>query len=126
MQNEIKTLIDDVIVTEIGNLSGFDSGSEEKSAAINDLKKLYELRIEEKKLEQAEMERREESDSKKAQLEAQNKDRFINIGVQIGLTIMSLLAYDVWYRRGLKFEETGTITAPMTRNLLSKMLPGKK
>lgn len=126
MQNEIKTLIDDVIVTEIGNLSGFDSGSEEKSAAINDLKKLYELRIEEKKLEQAEMERREENDSKKAQLEAQNKDRFINIGVQIGLTIMSLLAYDVWYRRGLKFEETGTITAPMTRNLLSKMLPGKK
>lgn len=126
MQNEIKAMIDDVIVEEIGNLSSFETGSDEKTAAINDLKKLCELRIEEVKLEQARSEKRDEMKTRWAQIDAQNKDRFINIGLQIGLTVASLVAYDIWYRRGLKFEETGTITAPMTRNLLSRMLPGRR
>lgn len=126
MQNEIKTMIDDVIVTEIANLSAMDSGSEEKKAAIDNLKKLCELRVEEVKLDQAEREKREEFRTKWAQIDAQTKDRFINIGLQISLTVASLIAYDIWYRRGLKFEETGTITAPMTRNLLGRLLPGKR
>lgn len=126
MDDKIQKMMEDVIKEEIENLSSLDAGTKEKSAAVEDLKKLYELKIEEAKVEQAKCEKREELDTRWAQIDAQAKDRWINIGVQIGLTIASLVAYDVWYRRGLKFEETGSITAPMTRNLLSRMLPGRK
>jgi len=64
-----------------------------------------------------------ELELKKAQLDEQKLDKWVNLGMQVGLSMLSIVAYDVWNRRGLKFEETGTITSPMTRNLLSKMLP---
>lgn len=60
---------------------------------------------------------------RREQLYEQRKDRWINFGLQLGLTLVSVVAYDCWYRRGLKFEETGTVGSPMTRNLISRMLP---
>lgn len=67
--------------------------------------------------------RKAEIELKQAQLDEQKIDRWVNFGMQVGLAMVSVFAYDIWNRRGLKFEETGTITSPMTRNLLSKMLP---
>lgn len=126
MNKTIEIMIDDVIREEIGNLSSLEAGSKEKSAAVEDLKKLCELQIEAKKVDDAAYEKVEELDLKQKQLDQNKLDRWINIGLQIGLTAASLIAYDIWYRRGLHFEETGTVRVPMTRNLLSKMLPGRK
>ncbi len=47
MNEEIRDLLGEVIKTEIRNLSTLDAGSKEKSIAIEDLAKLYRLRIEE-------------------------------------------------------------------------------
>lgn len=126
MDKTIQIMIDDVIKEEIGNLSTLDAGSKEKTAAVEDLKKLCEIRMEEAKIEQAKCEKQDELDAKWAQIDQSKLDRWINVGLQIGLTAASLIAYDVWFKRGLRFEETGTIRTPMTRNLLSRMLPGKK
>lgn len=70
--------------------------------------------------------REQELEIKETQTRGMALDRWINLGLQVGLTLVGIVAYDCWYRRGLKFEETGTVTTPMTRNLISKMLPTKK
>ena len=44
---EIKTLLDDVIETELANLRTLPSGNEERAKAIRDLAALHKLRIEE-------------------------------------------------------------------------------
>lgn len=104
----------------------------EREDAIGALQKLANMRIEEKKVDQAqtEIENREiESDrdwtTKRASLRNQKIDRWVEVGLQVALTAGSLLAYNVWLNRGLRFEETGSITSPMTRNLLSRLLPRK-
>lgn len=108
MEDKNRELLDEVIEREIKGLESFDSGTKEKSDAINDLTQLYKLKIEEDKVKK------------------EKSDRFFNIGLQVGLAVMSLVAYNAWYNRGLKFQETGSFTDPMTRNLISRMLPGKK
>lgn len=123
---KIHQLMDERIESEILSLDSLKPGSEEKTKTIADLEKLYKLRIEDQKLKQAESAASDER--KKAELEQGQKrlDRWLNIGLQVGLAVGGWLCYDIWHRRGLKFEETGTVTSPLTRNLISRMLPGKK
>lgn len=125
MEDKVQGLLDEVIETELLKLSEYEPDSEDKSKAIKDVSELYKLRIEEAKIKQVEAQANAEAEAKQKQAKSQNLDRWINLGVQIGLGIAGIVAYDVWYRRGLRFEETGTITSPMTRNLLSRMLPRK-
>ena len=73
-----------------------------------------------------EIESDREWETKRAQLDTQTKNQWIGYGVQIGLTIASLVAYNVWFNRSLKFQETGTHYLPETKNLISRMLPGLK
>lgn len=49
MGENIKELLNEEIAAEIQAISSLDSGSEKKSKAIEDLAKLYRLRIEESK-----------------------------------------------------------------------------
>lgn len=132
MEDKIRKSLEDTIEKEIQNLSDLQTGSKEKSAAVEDLTKLYNLKIEETKVEQANVEANEKrvmNDrdwlAKQEQLDSQIKDRWINVAVQVGLALSSLIAYNCWFKRGLRFEETGTVTSPMTKNLISKMLPKK-
>lgn len=48
-ERNIEELLSEEIAAEIQALSGLNSGSKEKSTAIDDLTKLYKLRIEENK-----------------------------------------------------------------------------
>lgn len=134
--DEIRELLDEVIKDDIDKISSLEAGSKEKSNAIDDVTKLYKLRLDEMKVEneaeasknQFEAEQDKLTDEwrfKEVQLKEQNKDRWISFGLQIGLTIGGWIVYDIWHRRGLRFEEEGTITSPWTRNLISKMLPKK-
>lgn len=140
--DEIKNLLNEEIKTEIEELSSLQAGSDAKSKAVNDLQKLYQLRIDEIKAENTRQEQTErhelerdryflESQTrddervlKEAQHKSQNLDRWISFGLAAGQVLVTIIAYDIWNRRGLKFEETGTVNSPHTRNLLSKMLPG--
>lgn len=136
MEDKIRETLDEVIELKLQNLIALRHDSEGKSNEIKDLTELYKLRIEEAKIEtdridkmrQREVERdaqMNENYLKSEQLRSQALDRWINVGLQVGLTFASLVAYNCWYNRGLKFEETGTVTSPMTRNLISRMLPRK-
>jgi hypothetical protein len=130
MDEEIRDLLGEVIKTEIQNLSTLEPGSKEKSIAIEDLAKLYRLRIEETRNEWDFNEKYESRDSdmqfKKNQLEEQVKDRYFRLGVEAAGIILPLIFYAVWMKRGFKFEETGTYTSTTFRNLFNRFKPTKK
>lgn len=122
MNEEIKDLLGEEIKSGIRDLSSLQSGSKEKSSAIDDLVKLYKLRIEETKNEW------DFSDKqfKKAQLEEQVKDRYFRLGVEAAGIILPLIFYGIWMRRGFKFEETGIFTSTTFRGLFNRFRPTKK
>lgn len=130
MDEEIKDLLEEEIKFEIQDLSSLPSGSKEKSSAIEDLVKLYKLRIEETKNEWDFNEKydahKSDKQFKKAQLEEQVKDRYFRLGVEAAGIILPLIFYGIWMRKGFKFEETGTFTSTTFRGLFNRFRPTKK
>ncbi len=130
MDEEIRKLLEEEIKREIRDLSTLEPGSKEKSTAIEDLAKLYRLRIEETRNEWDFNEKYESRDSdmqfKKNQLEEQVKDRYFRLGVEAAGIILPLIFYGIWMRKGFKFEETGTFTSTTFRGLFNRFRPTKK
>ena len=130
MDEEIRKLLEEEIKTEIRDLSTLEPGSKEKSTAIEDLAKLYRLRIEETRNEWDFDEKYESRNSdiqfKKDQLEEQVKDRYFRFGVEVASIILPLIFYAAWMKRGFKFEETGTYTSTTFRGLFNRFKPTKK
>lgn len=130
MDEEIRKMLEEEIKAEIRDLSTLEPGSKEKSTAIEDLAKLYKLRIEETKNEWDFDEKYESRDSdiqfKKDQLEEQVKDRYFRFGVEVAGIILPLIFYAAWMKRGFKFEETGTYTSTTFRSLFNRFKPTKK
>lgn len=143
MEKSSRELLEEVITELLSNLEDAEIG-EDRNDAVNNLVSLYKLKIEEEKLDvdsddryyrrQSEDEDRKEDlrlkqedlNVKHNQLNEQKIDRIVNAAMMLGTTLIGVFAYNSWYRTGLEFEKTGTFTSPMMRNLLSKMLPGKK
>lgn len=130
MDEEIKDLLGEEIKTEIRDLSTLEPGSKEKSTAIDDLAKLYRLKIEETKNEWDFNEKYDtrESDNifKKDQLEEQIKDRYFRLGLEAAGIILPMIFYAAWMKRGFKFEENGTYTSTTFRGLFNRFKPTKK
>ena len=128
--DEIRDLLGEEIKKEIQNLSTLESGSKEKSTAIEDLTKLYRLRIEELKndgdLNEKCYSREYEEQLKKDQLNEQVKDRYFRLGVEAAGIVLPLIFYAVWMKRGFKFEENGTYTSTTFRGLFNRFKPTKK
>lgn len=155
MSENIKELLNEEIAAEIQAISSLNSGSEEKSKAIEDLAKLYRLRIEETKSELDAEDKRSrrtleseanvrENDIKKSQLDEQIKadvqdeqykrsqldeqvkDRYFKLGIAAAELLIPLMFYGIWMRKGFKFEETGTYTSTTFRGLFNRFRPTKK
>ena len=126
--DEIRELLDEAIKKELERIIKMDNG-EEKTRAINDLVKFYQLRNEETKINYdfEENYKRLERDE---ELEKRNwiekvKDRYFKAGIEILGIVLPLIFYAAWTRRGFKFEETGTFTSTTFRNLFSRFRPTK-
>ncbi len=119
MNEEIKELLNEEIKGEIQSLASMANGSEEKSAAIEDLAKLYKLGIEGVKTA-------EDDCMRKKQLAEQVKDRYFRVGTAAVELVLPLIFYAVWMKRGFKFEETGTFTSSTFRGLFNRFRPTKK
>ena len=155
MSENIKELLNEEIAAEIQAISSLNSGSEEKSKAIEDLAKLYRLRIEETKSELDAEDKRSrrtleseanvrENEIKKSQLDEQIKadvqdeqykrsqldervkDRYFKLGIAAAELLIPLMFYGIWMRKGFKFEETGTYTSTTFRGLFNRFRPTKK
>lgn len=144
---EIKTLLDDVIETEIEHLKGLPSGKEERASAIRDLAALHKLRIEEIKAQtdadekcerrvmdsdarQAELagknaDRDREETFQNRQLKEQKIDRYVRVVVAGVELVLPLMFYGIWMRRGFKFEESGVYSSTTFKNLFNRFRPTK-
>lgn len=126
---EIKSLLEEEIKSEIQSLSSLEPGSKEKSAAIDDLATLYKLNLEQTKAQWDLNEKYDNRDSdvqlKKDQLAEQVKDRYFRLGVEAAGIILPLIFYAVWMKRGFKFEENGTYTSTTFRGLFNRFRPTK-
>ena len=137
MEDNIRDLLSGEISREIQALSNLNAGSKEKSTAIDDLAKLYKLRIEESKndweydekynrrvMEEEAGTRDEEM--KRTQLSEQIKDRYFRLGIAAAELMIPLMFYGIWMKKGFKFEETGTYTSTTFRGLFNRFRPTKK
>lgn len=120
MDENIKQMLDEEIMEEITDLSILQSGSEEKSTAIDELVKLHKLRIEEAKVEL------EGEKLKKDPTTEQSKDRYLKFGLEAAGIVLPLIFYAVWMNKGFKFEETGTYTSTTFRGLFNRFKPTNK
>lgn len=118
--NEIKELLNEEIKNSIANLSEFEDGSDEKGKAVDDVVKLYKLGTEEAKIE-AEIE-----EARKSRIDSKLMT-WVNIGVSLFTFVTGTCVTVGMYKKGLKFEETGTVTSAHTRQILPKLFSfGKK
>lgn len=136
-ERNIEELLSEEIAAEIQALSGLNSGSKEKSTAIDDLTKLYKLRIEENKsiwdadekynrrVMEDEANARDD-EIKRTQIAEQVKDRYFRVGIAAAELMIPLMFYGIWMKKGFKFEETGTITSSTFKGLISRFRPTKK
>lgn len=136
-ERNIEELLNEEIAAEIQALSGLNSGSKEKSTAIDDLTKLYKLRIEENKsiwdadekynrrVMEDEANTRDD-EVKRTQIAEQVKDRYFRVGIAAAELMIPLMFYGIWMKKGFKFEETGTITSSTFKGLISRFRPTKK
>lgn len=136
-ENSIKELLSEEIAEEIQALSTLDAGSKEKSTAIEDLTKLYKLRIEENKSEWEADEKynrrvmedeanTRDDELKQIQIAEQVKDRYFRLGIAAAELMIPLMFYGIWMKKGFKFEETGTYTSTTFRGLFNRFRPTKK
>ena len=121
MIDENRELLRQVIETEIKDLKNWEEGSLEKSRAIDDIAKLYKLKIEEDK-NQLEFEERArtyefEKSLKTKEMVFRIREILIKYGVEIGLGAAWMIFKAVWMHRGFKFEEDGTLTSTVFRTL---------
>lgn len=136
-EKDIRKILDEEIISEIENLKDLVGGTEEKAAAIENVVKLYEMRIKEAKNDwesedsykrtNADLEMRKyENSIKEAQLDEQRKDRYFRTGIAACELVLPLMFYGIWMNKGFKFEETGTISSSVFRNLINRFRPTKK
>lgn len=103
----------DVLDKELDELYEMEDG-EEKSRKVKNLVDLYDANLKEY-----------DSAIRLKQNKIQNYIQIAKIVAETGVIITSLACYNGWYRTGLKFEETGSLSSPWVKNLVNKMLPGK-
>lgn len=136
-EKTIDELLNEEIAAQIQTLSELNSGSKEKSAAVDDLTKLYKLRIEENKSvwdADEKYNRRmmdndssaNEKDFKERQITEQVKERYFRVGIAAAELLIPLMCYGVWMNKGFKFEETGTYTSSTFKGLINRFRPTKK
>jgi hypothetical protein len=117
--DESKKMLEEEIQAAIQRLSSLTPGSKERTAAIDELSKLYHLKIDEVKS-------LEDTKVKKDQMSEEAKDRYFKLGIAAADLIIPLVFYGTWMKKGFKFEETGTFTSTTFRSLFSRFKPTKK
>lgn len=127
---ETKTMLNEAIERQFSKLEEDSFDTEKRSKAVNDLDKLYRLKIDEMRTESEiteKVERRVTDELiRKQEIKERIKNRFIELGIGLSGIILPLIFYGKWMKEGLKFEETGTFTSMTFRGLFNNFKPTKK
>ena len=125
----IEKLLDEEIQSEFECLKDMEMGSDAYKTGVEGLSKLMDRSIELKKIEMECSDSREnkelENAMKEQQFEAEQKDRKTrNLITIAGIVVPTMVT--IWGTlKTFKFEETGTVTSPLGRGFINKILPKK-
>ena len=92
----------------------------ENQAATDTAAKEREFKLKETQAADEAAARERDLKLKESQMEDQKVDRLMRAGIAMVEIGLPLVCYGHWFRKGLKFEETGSITSSMMRNLINK------
>lgn len=125
----IETLLYEEIDAEFEKLSQLEPGTEQHKAAADTLAKLMDRAIEMDRIESESEDRAEARESelklKEQQLADEKKDRWWK-NIIGAATVVLPLVVTIWgTNKSLKFEEEGTVTTPIGRGFIQKLLPKK-
>ena len=122
MDEQLLESLADELQIEFNALKDLKAGSEEYSRHVANIEKLWKLGQAEVKAvqESEELYYRREKDAKDKKI-----DRWLNIGIKLAEIGIPTGVYVALWKKGLKFEETGTYTSSMMKNLIQK-LPWKR
>lgn len=125
----IETLLYEEIDTEFEKLSQLEPGTEQHKAAADTLAKLMDRAIEMDRVESESEDRAEARESelklKEKQLSDEKKDRWVKNIIGAAGVILPLIVTIWGTKTSLKFEEEGTVTTPIGRGFINKLLPKK-
>lgn len=122
---ETKDLLEKEIESQIQSLSTMESGSQEKASAVDDVAKLYKLKLEEAKLDKEYEEKWHNRAENQVVFEDESRLKKLRLVLDAAGIAAPLIFYGVWMGRGLKFEETGAFTSSTFRGLINKFKPTK-
>lgn len=122
MNITIRNKLDDELKRQLEDISQMAVGEEQTSKAISDFTKLYELALEDDKVELECEKTYQESLNGHSE---QKKERLVKIGIAAAELVLPLMFYGFWLRKGLKFEETGSFTSTTFRGLINRFKPSK-
>lgn len=114
-KDEAMEMLDKEIQYRLNQLADYEVGTEEHTALLKTITELYKLRIDE--------------NSKSAEAEAlksQKNERWVKVLISGMELVVPLVCYGHWFNKGLKFEETGSVSSSFMRNLMQKFKPIKK
>ena len=122
----IKTALTDEVMTEVKELNKMTLGTDEYRVTVEGISKLAEKAIELERLEQERKEKVEsrnlENDLKLMQLAEDRKDRRVKNGLTAAGIVLPLGATIWGVLKSLKFEETGSVSSIVGRDLIKKLL----
>lgn len=125
----IETLLYEEIDAEFEKLSKLEPGTEQHKAAADTLAKLMDRAIEMDRVESESYDRAEARESelklKEQQLSDEKKDRWVKNIIGAAGVILPLIVTIWGTKTSLKFEEEGTVTTPIGRGFIQKLLPKK-
>ena len=122
MTGETVSLIEEKIVNLTEEIDSLEAGSEQHTKAVESLKKLSDILDNESKNEMTYLENR----LREKEIGHQNTQQYIRSGVEFLGVTLPLAFYGVWMKKGLKFEETGTLTSFTLKGLISNFKPKRK
>ncbi len=129
MNKENDKLLEKRIKEELEALPTFQTGSKEKSQAIDDLVQLYKLDVEQSKLALESglhhSTKEKELKCEHNKLKEQRKDRYVKLGIDVTSIIVPIIFYGLWMKKGLQFEEKGTYTSTTFKGLFNRFKPTK-
>ncbi len=119
MNEDTKQMLNEAIKTQFEDIARYISGSDEREKAVDEMIKLYKLKIEENK---SKLEY-EKFVTEKNKLKKQDKRERFKLGIEVMGLVLPLIFYAYWMKQGLKFEESGTFTSTTFRGLFQKFKP---
>ena len=144
MKKEIKRMKYEEQKKLLEKLSSMDPTSEEYDTVLNKIESIDLMLAKESELEFKQDQNKAELDFKREQLNEQKesnkaelvckknqldelkKELIVKYGVEIGLSVLTLIFYGRWMNKGFKFEETGALCSFTFKNLISNFKPKRK